>query len=70
MNIGVSIRKAQARKTLDGESISFSELAERLEVSQSTISNLVNSEYCHGLMLKKLSGIFGLKASEFIALGE
>ena len=45
-------------------------LAERLGVTTATVSTLVKSKRCSPDMLQKLSEVFNMRVSEFIALGE
>jgi len=65
MDIGKSIQIA-----LIHQGIKKKDLADQLEVSRTYVSFLVGSETCSPTMLNRLSRVFGMKASEFIALGE
>jgi DNA-binding Xre family transcriptional regulator len=65
MNIGKSIQIALVNKGWQKK-----DLAEKLGVTRSTISNMVQSETCTGKALAKLCEVFEMQASDFIALGE
>ena len=65
MDIGKSIEIALIHR-----GIKKKDLADQLEVSRTYVSYLVGSETCSPSMLDKLSRVFEMKASEFIALGE
>ena len=65
MNIGKSIRLALAERDMQKQ-----ELAEKMGVTRTTITNLLNSTTCAGSRINDLCGIFDMKASDFIALGE
>lgn len=65
MNIGISIKVALARKGMNQKA-----LAELLEMTPAAVSQLAGQESCTGATIKKLAGAFGMKASEFVALGE
>ncbi len=65
MNIGKSIQIALVNKGWQKK-----ELADRLGVTRSTVSNLVKSSNCTGQALDNLCEVFEMKASDFIALGE
>ena len=52
------------------ESMSKGELAKRLGIAPQTVSVLAKSKHCSPAMLGKLGGVFDMKISEFIALGE
>jgi transcriptional regulator with XRE-family HTH domain len=65
MDIGKSIRVAMAMRGLRGN-----QLAERLQVTAPTISVMLGRKTCAGQTLQDLANIFGMKVSEFVALGE
>lgn len=65
MNLRKSIKVALAQG-----GISQKLLAEQLHMTQSSMSQLAAQESCTGATMKKLAKAFGLKVSEFIALGE
>lgn len=65
MNIGKSMRVAMAKKGLRGNQV-----AELLQVTESTVSVMLSRETCTGPKLKELAVLFGMKVSEFVALGE
>ena len=65
MDIGKSIRVACAMKDMTQK-----ELAEASNISDATISYIVNGKSCKEQMLKNIAGAFEMKVSEFIALGE
>jgi len=65
MNTGKSIEIMLIRKGW-----SKGELAQKLGVSRTTISTLCGNKTCGGSMLKKLSDVFEMSVSEFIAVGE
>ena len=65
MNVGKSIKKSliDQDKNLDW-------LATKLDRSYSTVTHMSNQKTANGNNLIKLSRIFNMKVSEFIALGE
>jgi hypothetical protein len=65
MHIGKSIRVAMAKRELRGN-----QLAERLQVTPQTISTMLSRPTCSGQTLQSLANTFGMKVSEFVALGE
>jgi DNA-binding Xre family transcriptional regulator len=65
MNTGKSIQIALVNKGWQKK-----DLAEKLGVTRSTVSNLVKSSTCTGQALDNLCEVFEMKVSEFIALGE
>lgn len=65
MNIGKSIQIALIDKGWQKK-----DLADKMGVTRSTISNLVKSNTCTGQALDNLCEVFEMKASDFIALGE
>ena len=65
MNIGKSIRKALIDKGMTQK-----ELAEKMDIKQSSMSQLCSREFCNGSTMAALCEIFDMKASELIALGE
>ena len=46
------------------------ELAEKLGISLRRVNKIANSTYANTETVERLSGVFDIKASEFIALGE
>ena len=65
MNLRKSIKVALAERDM-----SQKDLAKKLCMSQSAVSQLAAQKSCTGPTLNKLADAFGLKVSEFIALGE
>lgn len=65
MNLGKSINVARAKHGLQ-----VKELAERLGISPTSLSQLSAQKSCTGATLQKLADAFGMKVSEFVALGE
>lgn len=65
MNIGKSMRIAMAMRGMRGN-----QLAERLQVTESTVSVMLARPTCTGQTLQTLADIFGMKVSEFVKLGE
>jgi len=65
MNVGKSIKQCLLNNEMKGQ-----ELAEKLCASPQYVSKISNRKYCTGELIERLSKIFDLKASEFIALGE
>lgn len=65
MNLGVSIKVALAKRGM-----SHKALADEMGVLQSSLSQLINRGSCPSTTIEKLAAIFGMKVSEFIALGE
>ena len=65
MNIGKSIQICQVK-----QEVSNQKLAQRMEISVDYLRKMRNREDCSASMLSRLSDEFGLKASEFVALGE
>lgn len=65
MNIGKSIKVALAKNGMRGK-----ELAEKLGVTQSTVSLMTSRETATGSMLKHLADVFEMSVSEFVKLGE
>ncbi len=65
MNIGKSITVA-----LEGKKENTSWLARQMGVSRTRAGVLKNSRGCQTNTIKRLAEIFGMKESEFIALGE
>ena len=65
MNISKSIKLCLVEQDMMKK-----DLAEKLEVTPQTISSLMKSVNCSPDMLDKLSVVFDMKVSEFIALGE
>lgn len=65
MNLRKSIKVALAQRGTTQKA-----LAEELGMSETGISQLAAQKSCTGATLQKLATAFGLKVSEFIALGE
>jgi transcriptional regulator with XRE-family HTH domain len=65
MNLGKSINIARAKHGL-----LVKELAERLGMSPTSLSQLTAQTSCTGATLQKLAKAFDMKVSEFVALGE
>lgn len=65
MHIGKSIRVAMAMRGLRRPQV-----AERLQVTGPTVSTMLSRQTCSGQTLQALANIFGMKVSEFVALGE
>ncbi len=65
MNIGKSLRIAMEQKDVDKD-----ELAKRINRSVSFVNQLRRADNATVDTIKMLSDAFGIKASEFIALGE
>lgn len=65
MNLGKSISVARAKHGLQ-----VKELAKRLGMSPTSLSQLSGQTSCTGATLQKLAKAFDMKVSEFVALGE
>ena len=65
MNIGNSVKHVLIQK---GKNITW--LAGELDTSVANASRIANSPNVNSTTLKKLTELFDIKASEFIALGE
>ncbi len=65
MNFGKSLKIALAKRE-----ISQSDLAKELNVTRAYISNISRKKECSGGVLRMMAKHFGLKVSEFVALGE
>lgn len=65
MNVGKSIRVALAKKGMTQR-----QLAEQLGMLPTSLSQLASQQSCTGATLEKLARTLGMKASEFVALGE
>lgn len=65
MHIGRSTRIAMAQRGMRSK-----DLAKTLGMTQSSISLVLARESSPGGLVKKLAEVFGMKASEFVALGE
>jgi len=65
MNIGKSIKVALAKHDMKQN-----QLAERLGRSSSWLNQLANNPEATASTIRLLAGAFGMKASEFVALGE
>jgi len=65
MNLRKSVMLALASKEMKQK-----DLADQLGMSQGSMSQLVNQKSCTGGTLQKLASAFGMKVSDFVALGE
>ena len=65
MNIGKSIKLALVHKGMRGK-----DLAERLGVTQTTVSLMQSRPTASGQMLINLACAFDMKVSDFVKLGE
>ena len=65
MNISESLRIC-----LDKSGMKKKVLAERASITPQTITVLLKSRTCSGVVIENLAAVFDMKASEFIALGE
>lgn len=65
MNLRKSIKTALLQRDM-----SQKQLAEQLGMTQTSMSQLAAQTSCTGATLQKLAGAFGMKVSEFVALGE
>jgi hypothetical protein len=65
MDIGKSTKRALLDK---GKTVTW--LATQLECSRNQASLFANSKRANGTTIERLSAVFEMKASEFIALGE
>lgn len=65
MNLGKSIQIARAKRGLQ-----VKELAEKLGMKPTSLSQLSSQDSCTGATLQKLAKAFDMKVSEFVALGE
>lgn len=65
MNLGVSIKVALAKRGM-----SHKALADEMGMLQSSLSQMIARGSCPTQTLEKLAGVFGMKVSEFLALGE
>jgi plasmid maintenance system antidote protein VapI len=65
MNIGICIKIALAKSQKD-----TTWLANQLGVSQTRAGNIVRATNVNSDTINKLAAVFGMKPSEFIALGE
>jgi transcriptional regulator with XRE-family HTH domain len=65
MNLGKSIQIARAKHGLQVQ-----ELAEKLGMKPTSLSQLSSQKSCTGATLQKLAAAFDMKVSEFVALGE
>lgn len=65
MNAGKSIKVAMAKRD-----ITQKDLAERMGVSRQYVSQMIGSEQIGIGTINKLAETFGMKVSEFLALGE
>lgn len=65
MNIGIAVRVALAKQDHD-----INWLADKLGVSHTRASKVARSTNVNSNTIARLAEIFGMKPSEFIALGE
>jgi plasmid maintenance system antidote protein VapI len=65
VNVGKSIKVAMAMRDMNPAI-----LAERLVVSRQYVSNLIHSKQIGIGTISKLSDVFNMKVSDFLALGE
>lgn len=65
MNAGRSLRVALAKKDMTQQ-----DLAKQMKVSSAYVSRLANAEHIGMGTVVSLSEFFGMKPSEFLALGE
>ena len=65
MNLKKSVMVALAQRGLKQK-----DLADKVGMSQGSMSQLVGQTSCTGATLMKLAKAFDLKVSEFVALGE
>lgn len=65
MDIGKSVRICMARDQITGK-----ELAEKLGMREQSMYRLKNEKSTTGQRISQIAKVFGMKASEFIALGE
>lgn len=65
MNLRKSAMIAMAQRNMKQK-----DLAAVLGMSQGSMSLLLKQTSCTGATLQKMAGAFGLKVSEFVALGE
>lgn len=65
MNLRKSIKTALAQRDMSQKA-----LATKLGMLETSLSQLAAQKSCTGATLQKLADAFGLKVSEFIALGE
>ena len=65
MNIGKSIKKLLLERDWTQK-----HLASLLHINAQSMSLLAKQPQCSGARLRQLADIFGMKVSEFVALGE
>ena len=65
MNIGQSIELSLIKKGMSKQ-----QLAKELGLTANSVSTLCKNKTCSGKTLDKLCVVFGIKASDFVALGE
>lgn len=65
MNVGRSIKVALAKRGMRQH-----ELAGKMGITASSMSQLANQEHCMTSTLQRLADIFGMPVSEFVQLGE
>ena len=65
MNLRKSVMIALAQRDMKQK-----DLADKIGMSQGSMSQLLGQKSCTGATLEKLSTAFDMKVSEFVALGE
>lgn len=65
MNLRKSVMVAMAQRDMKQKDV-----ADKIGISQGSMSQLMGQVSCTGATLVKLASAFGLKVSEFVALGE
>lgn len=65
MNVGKSVRVAMAKRDIKAK-----QLCELMGCSRQYVGQLMNGEQAGVGTINKLAEIFGMKVSEFVALGE
>lgn len=65
MNVGKSIKVAMAKRDMTPKM-----LAEKMGVTRQYVGNMMGSQTVGVGTINKLCEVFGMKASEFVALGE
>lgn len=65
MNVGKSIKMALVKA---GKKQTW--LAERLGISSRQVNKVANAESASGKTIEKMADVFGMKVSDFLALGE
>jgi DNA-binding Xre family transcriptional regulator len=65
MNLRKSIKKCLAQHDMNQK-----DLAEKLGMRETSLSQLAAQKSCTGATLQKLADAFDMKVSEFVAMGE